>query len=209
MRLATDTMSFDRDARSRVSKKLAMQNTGDAGVKFAFDAKAAEPNFSIKPVRVRPGQSGRATGGLVHPRGVARTLALINQVPDWQQGRWVRRAVGPDADRSVRPSGGAGGQVEFKTTVRQTAEGAVSVTNGSNPWNLRPAVTGDQWSGPGSRGQARRHGGVHADVQAAVHGHGGGASRRFRALRAAGRLLPPSRAAGRRGGARFDGLGGG
>ena len=152
VRLATDTMSFGTvTLGSRVSKKLAMQNTGDVGVKFAFDAKAAEPNFSIKPAEgFVPTNQDVQLEVWFHPTeegADVRADKIKCQIGS--KGAGSAEPLDLTLTGACVPQEAQEGKVEFKTTVRQTAEGAVSVTNGSNrTWNLRPAVTGDQWSGP-------------------------------------------------------------
>lgn len=48
--LASDSVPFGTVVLgSRTSKRLALSNTGDVGVRFAWDTKALAPHFSIVP----------------------------------------------------------------------------------------------------------------------------------------------------------------
>jgi hydrocephalus-inducing protein len=152
VRLATDTMSFGTvTLGSRVSKKLAMQNTGDVGVKFAFDAKAAGPEFSIKPAEgFVPANQDVQLEVWFHPTTQGADIRA-DKIKCQIGGKGAGSAEPLDLTLTGAcvPQEAQEGVVEFKTTARLTTEGSVSVTNsGTQTWNLKPTVTGDQWSGP-------------------------------------------------------------
>jgi hydrocephalus-inducing protein len=152
VRLATDTMSFGTvTLGSRVSKKLAMQNTGDVGVKFAFDAKAAGPEFSIKPSEgFVPANQDVQLEVWFHPTTQGADIRA-DKIKCQIGGKGAGSAEPLDLTLTGAcvPQEAQEGVVEFKTTARLTTEGSVSVTNsGTQTWNLKPTVTGDQWSGP-------------------------------------------------------------
>jgi hydrocephalus-inducing protein len=152
VRLATDTMSFGTvTLGSRVSKKLAMQNTGDFGVKFAFDAKAAGPEFSIKPSEgFVPANQDVQLEVWFHPTTQGADIRA-DKIKCQIGGKGAGSAEPLDLTLTGAcvPQEAQEGVVEFKTTARLTTEGSVSVTNsGTQTWNLKPTVTGDQWSGP-------------------------------------------------------------
>lgn len=60
--IASDSLPFGTVVLgSRTSKRLALANTGDVGVRFAWDAKALAPHFAVSPTGEltaysRPGQ---------------------------------------------------------------------------------------------------------------------------------------------------------
>ena len=152
VRLATDTMSFGTvTLGSRVSKKLAMQNTGDVGVKFAFDAKAAGPEFSIKPSEgFVPANQDVQLEVWFHPTTQGADIRA-DKIKCQIGGKGAGSAEPLDLTLTGAcvPQEAQEGVVEFKTTARLTTEGSVSVTNsGTQTWNLKPTVTGDHWSGP-------------------------------------------------------------
>jgi hydrocephalus-inducing protein len=50
VKLENDNMSFGTVTQgSRTTKRVQLQNTGDVGTKFSFDAKAFAPHFSLFP----------------------------------------------------------------------------------------------------------------------------------------------------------------
>lgn len=147
--LASDSVPFGTVALgSRATKRLTLSNTGDVGVRFAWDAKALAPHFSVSPPEgfLPPGQDARLevafqpTAASADIR-VERARCRVDGAPDLALALTL---TGACCAATPLPE-----PVEFRCAVRGRTTRAVVVSNPTAAaWALRPVVQYDYWSGP-------------------------------------------------------------
>ncbi|XP_077166200.1 hydrocephalus-inducing protein homolog isoform X2 [Paroedura picta] len=132
--------------RSQASRRIMMQNTGDIGVGFKWDAKRFKPDFSIKPVEgyISPGMevSFEVT---FHPSEQSQDICYENLQCHIQGSEPLKLTlsgccVGVPPVKEV---------VNFQCQVRAKSTQTIMLSNRTNqPWTLRPIIEGEQWKGP-------------------------------------------------------------
>ncbi|XP_066494024.1 hydrocephalus-inducing protein-like [Tiliqua scincoides] len=132
--------------RSQASRHITMQNTGDIGVGFKWDARRFKPDFSIKPVE------GYISAGMdvsfevtFHPCELSQNICYENLPCHIQGGDTLRLTlngccVGVPPVKEV---------VNFICQVRTKQTQTIMLSNRTNqPWTLHPIIEGEQWKGP-------------------------------------------------------------
>ncbi|XP_044289866.1 hydrocephalus-inducing protein homolog [Varanus komodoensis] len=132
--------------RSQASRRITLQNTGDVGVGFKWDAKSFQPDFSIKPVEgyVSPGMdvSFEVT---FHPCEQSQDICYEN-LQCQIQGREPLKLTLSGCCVGVPPVKEV---VSFTCQVRTKQTQTIMLSNRTNqPWTLRPVIEGEQWKGP-------------------------------------------------------------
>ncbi|KAH0619415.1 hypothetical protein JD844_000028 [Phrynosoma platyrhinos] len=132
--------------RSQASRRIMMQNTGDIGVGFKWEAKRFKPDFSIRPVEgyISPGMdvSFEVT---FHPCEQSPDICYENLPCQIQGGEPLRLTlsgccIGIPQVKEV---------VNFICQVRGKHTHTIMLSNRTNQtWNLRPIIEGEQWKGP-------------------------------------------------------------
>ncbi|XP_062997557.1 hydrocephalus-inducing protein homolog [Elgaria multicarinata webbii] len=131
--------------RSQASRRITVQNTGDIGVGFKWDAKRFKPDFSIKPVEgyVSPGMdvSFEVT---FHPCEQSQDICYEN-LQCQIQGREPLKLTLSGCCVGVPPIKEV---VSFTCQVRAKHTQVILLSNRTNqPWTLRPIIEGEQWKG--------------------------------------------------------------
>ncbi|KAL8194575.1 UNVERIFIED_CONTAM: hypothetical protein K2H54_025175 [Gekko kuhli] len=132
--------------RSQASRRIMIQNTGDIGVGFKWDAKRFKPDFSIKPVEgyISPGMdvSFEVT---FHPCELSQDICYENLHCHIQGTEPLKLTlsgccVGVPPVKEV---------VNFQCQVRAKSTQTIMLSNRTNQaWTLRPIIEGEQWKGP-------------------------------------------------------------
>ncbi|XP_067327017.1 hydrocephalus-inducing protein homolog [Anolis sagrei] len=132
--------------RSQASRRIVMQNTGDLGVGFKWEAKRFKPDFSIRPLEgyISPGMdvSFEVT---FHPCEHSPDICYENLPCHIQGGEPLRLTlsgccVGVPPVKEV---------VHFICQVRGKHTQTIMLSNKTNqPWTLHPIIEGEQWKGP-------------------------------------------------------------
>ncbi|XP_075796761.1 hydrocephalus-inducing protein homolog isoform X3 [Pelodiscus sinensis] len=132
--------------RSQASRRILMQNTGDTGVRFKWDSKSFEPDFSISPVE------GYICPGMEVPFDVTFHPCELN--PDIHYESLQCSIQGSEAltltllgccvavpmTKEV---------MNFTCQVRGKHTQTIMLSNRSNQaWNLQPIIEGEHWKGP-------------------------------------------------------------
>jgi len=144
---ATDSMPFPPVVHgSRAVKQLQVENTGDVGTKFTWDAKKFGPHFSIFPAEgfLGPNQDTRLEVTF-HPGKVDSDIRVER----------IRCKVEGGEDRYLTLTGscveqdGDATEVRFQCAVRGSVKQTVSIHNTSTTqaWQLQPVFRNDAWSG--------------------------------------------------------------
>ncbi|XP_053255366.1 hydrocephalus-inducing protein homolog [Podarcis raffonei] len=132
--------------RSQASRRIMMQNTGDIGVGFKWDAKRFKPDFSIRPVEgyISPG-TDVFFEVTFHPCEQSQDICYEN-LQCHIQGREPLKlmltgcCVGVPQVKEV---------VNFTCQVRAKHTQTIMLSNKTNQaWTLRPIIEGEQWKGP-------------------------------------------------------------
>uniref|UniRef100_A0A8C3T1C3 HYDIN axonemal central pair apparatus protein n=1 Tax=Chelydra serpentina TaxID=8475 RepID=A0A8C3T1C3_CHESE len=132
--------------RSQASRRVLMQNTGDIGVRFKWDIKSFEPDFSISPV------AGYISPGMEVPFDVTFHPCELN--PDIHYDNLQCSIQGSEALKLtltgycvVVPM--TKEVMNFMCQVRGKHTQTIMLSNRSNQsWNLQPIIEGEQWKGP-------------------------------------------------------------
>ncbi|GFH25491.1 uncharacterized protein HaLaN_23467, partial [Haematococcus lacustris] len=128
------------------SKRLALENTGDVGTKYSWDNKGLGPHFTIAPEEgfLAPGQTVRLDVTF-RPQAVS---------PDIRVER-VRCTVEGGSNLALTLTGACvttvpqAEPVNFACAVRSSTTQTVNLSNpSSSPWQLRPVLSNDFFSGP-------------------------------------------------------------
>jgi len=142
----TDCIPFGKvGERSKVVRKLRMENSGDVGTRYAWNASAFGPHFSISPSEGYLGPHADITFDVTfHPAFVnddIRNEGLLCQVegmsplPLTLTGKCVE---GPTAE-----------ELRFETKVRESTSAEVELSNPSRvAWHIRPSFEHAFFSGP-------------------------------------------------------------
>ncbi|XP_054856814.1 hydrocephalus-inducing protein homolog [Eublepharis macularius] len=131
--------------RSRASRRIMMQNTGDIGVGFKWDSKRFKPDFSIKPVEgyISPGMDV-AFEVTFHPVEQSQDICYENLLCQIQGSEPLKLSltgccVGVPPVKEV---------VNFQCQVRAKNTQTIILSNRTNqPWTLQPIIEGEQWKG--------------------------------------------------------------
>uniref|UniRef100_A0A803TEP1 HYDIN axonemal central pair apparatus protein n=1 Tax=Anolis carolinensis TaxID=28377 RepID=A0A803TEP1_ANOCA len=131
--------------RSQATRRIVMQNTGDLGVGFKWEAKRFKPDFSIRPLEgyISPGMDV-AFEVTFHPCELSPDICYENLPCHIQGGEPLRLTltgccVGVPAVKEV---------VNFICQVRAKHTQTIMLTNRTNqPWTLQPIIEGEQWKG--------------------------------------------------------------
>lgn len=147
LRLASDSLPFGTvTLGSRSVKRLALENTGDVGTKFSWNARAFGEHFSVFPAEgfLGPGQDVKLDVTF-HPTSIN---------PDIRVER-VRLTVEGGEDRFLTLTGACmGTEVQaqtysFRCPVREKHEQSISLENkSSSKWSLRPTIQNEFFTGP-------------------------------------------------------------
>ncbi|KAJ9512718.1 hypothetical protein QJQ45_019009 [Haematococcus lacustris] len=145
--LASDVLPFGPVVLgSSASKRLALENTGDVGTKYSWDNKGLGPHFTIAPEEgfLAPGQTVRLDVTF-RPQAVS---------PDIRVER-VRCTVEGGSNLALTLTGACvttvpqAEPVNFACAVRSSTTQTVNLSNpSSSPWQLRPVLSNDFFSGP-------------------------------------------------------------
>ena len=147
VRLARDDVDFGAvTLGSRVTRPVLLQNTGDVGATFAFDARAFGPDFSLFPSSrdSRPPNRDVTLEATFHPTKItddARVDRAVCRVDGAGELELTLggRCVAQKAEEDV---------VEFRAGARMTDAKEIFVSNATRvAWRLKPTVTGEHWSG--------------------------------------------------------------
>eukprot|EP00750_Incisomonas_marina_P001420 INCI1119.3.p1 GENE.INCI1119.3~~INCI1119.3.p1 ORF type:complete len:1768 (+),score=268.85 INCI1119.3:361-5304(+) len=142
----TDCIPFGKvGERSKVVRKLRMENSGDVGARYSWNASAFGPHFSISPEEGYLGPHGDVTFDVAfHP-------AFVDS--DIRNDR-LRCAVDgmealPLTLTGLCVEGPAAEELRFETKVREPSRMEVEITNSSRvAWHLRPSFENSYFSGP-------------------------------------------------------------
>ena len=146
VKLARDNVDFGAvTLGSRVTRPVLLQNTGDVGATFAFDARAFGPNFSLFPTEgFAPPNRDVTLEATFHPTEITndarvdRAKCRVDGAGELELtlgGRCVEQKAEEDA-------------VEFRAGARTSDAKEVSVSNPTDAtWHVKPTVTGEHWSG--------------------------------------------------------------
>uniref|UniRef100_A0A8C8S7Z5 HYDIN n=1 Tax=Pelusios castaneus TaxID=367368 RepID=A0A8C8S7Z5_9SAUR len=132
--------------RSWASRHVIMQNTGDKGVRFKWDAKSFEPDFSISPVE------GYISPGMEVPFEVTFHPCELN--PDIHYDNLQCCIQGSDPLKLTLTGYCVGVPttkevMNFMCQVRGKHTQTIMLSNRSNQsWHLQPIIEGEQWKGP-------------------------------------------------------------
>ncbi|XP_042303381.1 LOW QUALITY PROTEIN: hydrocephalus-inducing protein homolog [Sceloporus undulatus] len=131
--------------RSQASRRIMMQNTGDIGVGFKWEAKRFKPDFSIRPVEgyISPGMdvSFEVT---FHPHEQSPHICYENLLCQIHGGEPLTLTLSGSciAVPQVKEV------VNFICQVRGKHTQTIMLSNRTNQtWNLRPVIEGEQWKG--------------------------------------------------------------
>ncbi|XP_074864560.1 hydrocephalus-inducing protein homolog isoform X2 [Carettochelys insculpta] len=132
--------------RSQASRRILMQNTGDIGVRFKWDIKSFEPDFSISPVE------GYISPGMEVPFEVTFHPCELN--PDIHYENLQCFIHGSEALKLTLTGYCVAVPMtkevmNFTCQVRGKHTQTIMLSNRSNQaWKLQPIVEGEQWKGP-------------------------------------------------------------
>uniref|UniRef100_A0A670KA82 HYDIN axonemal central pair apparatus protein n=1 Tax=Podarcis muralis TaxID=64176 RepID=A0A670KA82_PODMU len=132
--------------RSQASRRIMMQNTGDIGVGFKWDAKRFKPDFSIRPVEgyISPG-TDVFFEVTFHPCEQSQDICYEN-LQCHIQGREPLKLMLTGCCVGVPPVKEV---VNFTCQVRAKHTQTIMLSNKTNQaWTLRPIIEGEQWKGP-------------------------------------------------------------
>ncbi|CAM5150043.1 unnamed protein product [Eretmochelys imbricata] len=132
--------------RSQASRRVLMRNTGDIGVRFKWDIKSFEPDFSISPVEgyISPGMEVPFEV-IFHPYELNPDIHYDNLQCCIQGSKALKLTltgycVVVPMTKEV---------MNFTCQVRGKHTQTIMLSNRSNQsWNLQPIIEGEQWKGP-------------------------------------------------------------
>lgn len=137
--LSAETLPFGTVVLgSSATKRLQIDNTGDVGCQFVWDAAALGSHFSIHPMSafIAPG-SNLKVDVTFHPKEVSADLR-VDKLPLRATGDAACHVTLTGACAEVAPHPDA---VEFACPVRGSDKRAVKLTNPSvTTWQLKPVV---------------------------------------------------------------------
>ncbi|XP_059569698.1 hydrocephalus-inducing protein homolog [Alligator mississippiensis] len=132
--------------QSKASRRIIMQNTGDMGVKFKWDTKSFEPDFSISPVEgyISPGMDVPLEVTF-HPCELSQEIYYDNLQCYIQGSKALKLSlsgccVNIPMTKEI---------LNFTCQVRGKHTQTIMLSNRSNQsWSLQPIIEGEQWKGP-------------------------------------------------------------
>uniref|UniRef100_A0A8D0GGN3 HYDIN protein n=1 Tax=Sphenodon punctatus TaxID=8508 RepID=A0A8D0GGN3_SPHPU len=131
--------------QSQASRCVIMQNTGDIGVGFRWDAKSFEPDFSISPVEgyISPGME-IPFEVTFHPCELSQDIHY-DSLECYIQGSEPLKLTLSGYCMVAPPTKEV---VNFSCQVRGKHTQTIMLSNRSNQaWNLQPIIKGEQWKG--------------------------------------------------------------
>ncbi|KAK2848119.1 hypothetical protein Q7C36_009801 [Tachysurus vachellii] len=137
-------LSFGGVARQgQATRQITLQNTGDIGARFMWDAKAFAPDFSICPAE------GYICPGMEVPLVV--TFAPVEVKQDLYYNIFCSIEGGKPLTLTLAGScialPVAKQVLNFVCQVRSHCTQSVSLSNNTNqPWHLKPVIEGEYWS---------------------------------------------------------------
>ncbi|KAJ3142605.1 hypothetical protein HK100_000034 [Physocladia obscura] len=146
VRLENDTLPFGAIVqKSSTTRRIQLQNIGDIGAKFHWDALKFEPDFSISP------QEGYISPGMEIPLEVTFHPTEINQ--DIRYDALICNVEGA-VPLFLTLSGICISQpiqndvIKFAAPVRQSDVKGIKIENKTSTlWHIRPVIENDNWSG--------------------------------------------------------------
>ncbi|KAJ3047832.1 hypothetical protein HK097_011139 [Rhizophlyctis rosea] len=147
VKLENDTLPFGAVVqKSTSSRRIQLQNVGDIGAKFHWDAAKFAPDFSISPPEgyISPGMD-ISLEVVFHPTDVNPDIRYENIVCNVEGTQplyltLTGMCVSPTVSNET---------IKFATPVRQMDVKSVSLSNKTNiPWHIRPVIENEYWSGP-------------------------------------------------------------
>ncbi|KAI5098228.1 hydrocephalus-inducing protein-like, partial [Silurus meridionalis] len=138
-------LSFGAVAQHCQSKRnIILQNTGDIGARFKWDAKAFAPDFSICPAEgyICPGMEVPLLVTFA-PKEVKQDLCYDNLLCSIEEGKPITLTlVGSCIVLPVSHQ-----VLNFMCQVRSQCTQSVKLSNNSNQrWHLKPVIEGEYWS---------------------------------------------------------------
>lgn len=147
IKLENDTLPFGAVVqKSSTVRRLQLQNTGDIGAKFHWNASKFKPDFNITP------SEGYISPGMDIPLEITFHPLDIN--PDIRYENIICNVEGTHPLYltltgmcvSQPPQSEA---VKFNTPVRQPETKGIPLTNKTtSTWHIHPVIENDYWSGP-------------------------------------------------------------
>lgn len=132
--------------RSRSTRRIVMQNTGDIGAGFRWEANSFAPDFSIEPTGgyISPGMEVPFTVTF-HPQDLCQDIRYDDLLCHIEGGKPLKLTltgmcvVGSPSTKEV---------VGFSCHVRSRETRSVMIPNRTNQqWRLQPVIDGEYWTG--------------------------------------------------------------
>ncbi|KAJ3305286.1 hypothetical protein HDV03_001884, partial [Kappamyces sp. JEL0829] len=147
VKLENDTLPFGAVVqKSLTTRKIQLQNIGDIGAKFAWDAHKITSNFSISPME------GYISPGMEIPMEITFHPNELN--PDIRAENIPCRIEGSPTlfltlSGMCVPQPNHADVIKFSTAVRTVESKSLTLHNKTNfHWHIRPIIDNDSWSGP-------------------------------------------------------------
>ncbi|KAM9214465.1 hydrocephalus-inducing protein homolog [Leptosomus discolor] len=132
--------------QSYTSRRIVMQNTGDIGVKFKWDAESFKPDFSISPTKgyISPGMDVPFTVTF-RPSQLSRAIQCEGLRCFIQGSQPLRLTLaGCCLETPVTKE-----TLTFACDVREQHSQTILLSNPSNEaWTAQPVIEGEHWKGP-------------------------------------------------------------
>jgi hydrocephalus-inducing protein len=132
---------------SSVARRLQLENVGDVGCRFRFDAQRFAPDFSVTPTEGFVAPHDSLTLDLTfHPTKIQPDIRY-NRIPCQVDGAptlylTLTGACLPSPDEAAK-------ELRFETKVRRAVTRQVVIENPTSvKWSLNPALSHEAWSGP-------------------------------------------------------------
>ncbi|ORY39534.1 hypothetical protein BCR33DRAFT_853320, partial [Rhizoclosmatium globosum] len=147
VRLENDTLPFGAIVqKSCTTRRIQLQNTGDIGAKFHWDASKFAPDFSISP------PEGYISPGMEVPLEITFHPVELNQDIRYDSLVCLIEGSGPlylTLTGLCIPQPLQNDVIKFSTPVRQSDVKSIKIENKtSSLWHIRPVIENDNWSGP-------------------------------------------------------------
>ncbi|XP_056379319.1 hydrocephalus-inducing protein homolog [Hyla sarda] len=146
LNLDQEYMSFGAVVlHSQATRRVVLSNTGELGIRFEWDIKRFEPDFSIWPT------SGYITAGtevtfdvVFHPTEINSDIHYEDLLCFIEGGKTLKltlsgSCIGLPSTKEV---------VNFQCQVRTKQTQTITLSNKTNQtWHLQPVIDGEHWSG--------------------------------------------------------------
>ncbi|XP_056381388.1 hydrocephalus-inducing protein homolog isoform X2 [Hyla sarda] len=146
LNLDQEYMSFGAVVlHSQATRRVVLNNTGELGIRFEWDIKRFEPDFSIWPT------SGYITAGtevtfdvVFHPTEINSDIHYEDLLCFIEGGKTLKltlsgSCIGLPSTKEV---------VNFQCQVRTKQTQTITLSNKTNQtWHLQPVIDGEHWSG--------------------------------------------------------------